>query len=302
MAIENPLKDIIKTNLSIQFFGAAGCVTGSCTLLDYKVQFKQDDAIVENQFFYLVDAGIYQNEPMNKECESRLQALAPKITSIFVTHAHLDHIGLIPKLCEWGFTGTVCCTKATRLLMTPMLYDLLKTQQQYPTPEDIWKVLNSIHYRMFDGTQDFVWTKRFFNVAKGLKVFLARTGHILGACSYYFRWISDPTKDDNEKYTVVGFSGDIGNLQNMRESQIMLKTGQIPYYCDSLKYLVLESTYGSRTKKKATYKERCTFLEDTIKETKARGGKVLIATFSLNRAQEVLLDLCYIGQPKKTPV
>ena len=277
----------MSNKMSIKFLGATGTVTGSCTL----ITFENDTG----KHLFLVDAGVYQDESIPENAYDTIRELAPDIQKIFITHAHLDHIGLIPRLIEWGFKGTVCCTRATKELIYPMLNDALRLEGKASI--DIDRILGRINYFVFDGKEDFQWGQKLFPVTKDLKVGLLRSGHILGSCSYYFSWLADDTKDDESKFKVVHFSGDIGPVSEGQSQGLLAKSFAQPYYGPQNRYMVVESTYGNRTREKGNlFEERINRLHNILQEH--QNATVVIPAFALNRAQEILFDLSYISKTR----
>ena len=243
--------------MTIKFLGATGSVTGSCTLITFENE--------SGKHLYLVDAGVYQDEIVPEKAYDTIKELAPDIQQIFVTHAHLDHIGLIPKLIECGFKGRVCCTRATKELIYPMLNDALRLEGKASI--DIDRLLNKINYFIFDGQEDFQWGQKLFPVTKDLKVGLLRSGHILGSCSYYFSWLADETKDDDDKYKIIHFSGDIGPVSEGQSQGLLAKSFAHPYYGAQNRYMVVESTYGNRSRDKGEiFEERINRLYNILQE------------------------------------
>ena len=277
----------MSNKMSIKFLGATGTVTGSCTL----ITFENDTG----KHLYLVDAGVYQDESIPEKAYDTIRELAPDIQKIFITHAHLDHIGLIPKLIEWGFKGTVCCTRATKELIYPMLNDALRLEGKASI--DIDRILGRISYYVFDGKEDFQWGQKIFPVTKDLMVGLLRSGHILGSCSYYFSWIADNTKEDESKLKIIHFSGDIGPVSEGQSQGLLAKSFAQPYYGPQNRYMVVESTYGNRTREKGNlFEERINRLHNILQEH--QNATVVIPAFALNRAQEILFDLKYISKTR----
>lgn len=277
----------MSNKMSIKFLGATGTVTGSCTL----ITFENDTG----KHLYLVDAGVYQDESIPEKAYDTIRELAPDVQKIFITHAHLDHIGLIPKLIEWGFKGTVCCTRATKELIKPMLKDALRLEGKASI--DIDRILGRISYYVFDGKEDFQWGQKMFPVTKDLMVGLLRSGHILGSCSYYFSWIADNTKEDESKLKIIHFSGDIGPVSEGQSQGLLAKSFAQPYYGPQNRYMVVESTYGNRTREKGNlFEERINRLHNILQEH--QNATVVIPAFALNRAQEILFDLRYIQKTR----
>lgn len=224
-------------SLKLMFIGACGTVTGSCSLLRYT-----RGREIKN---ILVDCGQVQNEKFPAGSYQYLMGMAPKIDMIFLTHAHQDHIGLLPELIGHGFTGKVWCTKATKELTEIMLADQLKIEQ---IPDDgINKILSKIQFNVFEEYEKafrFGTNTSWTGIAEGLNVGVFRSSHILGSCSYTFRWnINGDNEKENWRY--IAFSGDLGPVKEDSENSMTLKDLQVPYYGEYNPYIVLESTYGS---------------------------------------------------------
>lgn len=276
--------------MEIEFLGAVGSVTGSCTMLTYT---RANDS--EN-YKFLIDVGSYQGESFSLEAYKRIMELVPTVKKIFITHAHIDHIGLLPDIIEAGFTGKICCTKATASLMIPLLYDAMKVSYKYINSESIQAVINKIKSKLyiFDQTEDFVWGQRFFSVTQGVQVGMLRAGHVLGAVSYYFRYCINPelAEDDLNRWKIIHFSGDVSSSDYEHECSSILKASSIPFYSQQSSFIVMESTYGSRERnKECIIQKRQDKLFEIIEETYSNDGAVLIPTFAFNRAQEILIDL-----------
>ena len=289
--IEKEQSDFPK--MKVSFLGAVGTVTGSCTMLDY---ITKDEKENDSSYKFFVDAGSYQGESYNFETNKHILELAPSIKKIYITHAHIDHIGFLPDIMKAGFTGKICCTKATASLMLPLLYDAMKITGKHPVPEAICEILDKIKNRLyiFDQTEDFVWGQKLFPVTQGVQVGMLRSGHVLGSVSYYFRYLVKPELDETDlnRWKIVHFSGDIGASDSENECSLILKEPSTPFYSQQSSAIILESTYGSRTRTKENLIEkRQKILFDIIEETYKNGGSVLIPAFAFNRAQEILIDL-----------
>jgi len=233
--------------IRIKFYGAAGCVTGS-------MHFVEIDGLK-----FLVDAGYFQgkNEEKNQEFPEEVR----EIPYIFLTHAHLDHVGRLPVLVKNGFKGTVITHRATWSLAEHILKDafhLMDEKNPLYTERDLIETLNlpvklvsyNLEYEIGD-----------------LKFTFKDAGHILGSAFIEFEY----------KGRRLTFSGDLGNKDKpiIRDPQNPQKT----------EILVCESTYGDRNHK--PIKESIEELKKAIFDTLPM-GKVLIPTFALERAQELL--------------
>lgn len=195
---------------------------------------------------------------------------------LFVTHAHIDHIGLIPRLVRDGFKGEIYSTEATREIATLLLIDAAKIgreeERQLFTIEDvegamkIWKPLSYHEERDFG---DF-------------KLELFDAGHVLGSSMFKFTFPSGKT---------MLFTGDIGNSPSLLLPDVEKVSG--------LDYLLMESVYGDRNHERR--EEREERFEKAIKNSIERGGALLIPAFSLERTQEILSLLDNLFESKKLP-
>jgi len=259
---------------SVTFLGAAGCVTGSSTRLTW------------GGHSALVDCGLYQGD---EELEERNRAPFPfhpgELGGVIVTHAHLDHTGLLPRLAAEGYTGPIYCTQPSRALISLVLQDSGRIQEEevryarkkgysrHPSPEplytseDVRKVLKLLRPVPFDQEHELF---------SGVHFRYRRAGHLLGAASVE---ISGKGSDGERRSWC--FSGDVG-----RYGVPILKDPEPPL--DPPAALVLESTYGDR---EHVEQDAANALGRIVEETFARGGKVIIPAFALGRTQEVLFHL-----------
>jgi len=256
---------------TIRFLGAARAVTGSCYLL----------TLTKGKF--LVDCGIVQGASDSHDRNREPFAFDPKgIDLLFLTHAHLDHSGLIPRLVKDGFRGRIITTTATADLIGPMLLDSAKIQENDAermsrrslrkggetveplyTTEDVEKVLPLI---------DRVKYGQILDTGMGVRYSFFDAGHILGSGSLAL-WLAAP---DSEKKII--FSGDIGKKGTPIINDPTLAT--------EADYVVMESTYGDRLHKNSA--DTATELAEAISTTFAKGGNVLIPAFAIGRTQDVL--------------
>lgn len=254
--------------MKIQFIGATHEVTGSCTLLE--VCGKK----------YLVDCGMEQGIDVFENVP--IPVPANTIEAVFLTHAHIDHTGMLPKLYKDGFRGTIYATDATCDLCNIMLRDSAHIQES----EAEWQ--NRKAQRAGDALVTPVYTmedaigaiSRFrpcsygqvIQAAEGIVLRFSDIGHLLGSACIEL-WL---TEDDKTKKIV--FSGDVGNTD-----QPLIKD---PLPVAETDYLVIESTYGDRLHDKPgnTVGE----LAEVIQRTLDRGGNVVIPSFAVGRTQEML--------------
>lgn len=262
--------------MKIQFIGATHEVTGSCTLLE--VCGKK----------YLVDCGMEQGIDVFENVP--IPVPANTIEAVFLTHAHIDHSGMLPKLYKDGFRGAIYATAETCNLCNIMLRDSAHIQEF----EAEWQ--NRKAQRAGDAPVTPVYTaadaigaiSRFrpcaygqvIQAEEGVTVRFSDIGHLLGSACIEL-WL---TEDGTTKKIV--FSGDIGNTD-----QPLIKD---PLPVEETDYLVLESTYADRFHEKPgnTVGE----LADVLQRTFDRGGNVVIPSFAVGRTQEMLYAIRQIKQ------
>lgn len=242
------------------FYGGVGSVTGANFLLE------------TGKKKYLVDCGMIQGDRFHTAANRDPFKYDPfSIDALFVTHAHADHIGRIPKLVKDGFKGTIYSTEPTRALASVMLEDaynvMLYEEKQYDNPRlyeksDIAEALS--HWQTLD-------YKKPHTLEDEVTVTLQDAGHILGSSFVIF-------ERDGRK---IVFTGDIGN-----QPQPLMNPPDVP---TDYQYLVMESVYGDR--KHEEVKERSELLLHHIKETIAKQGTLIIPAFSLERTQSMLWEI-----------
>ncbi|MDD2390016.1 MAG: MBL fold metallo-hydrolase [Desulfobacterales bacterium] len=251
----------------IKHLGAKNCVTGSCHL----VQTHPDSDSGVN---ILVDCGkAYGNDP--ELAFERFPVLPQDIDYLFLTHAHIDHIGRVPDLIDAGFQGEIICTHATRALLVPMLRDALSFTHK--SDQQVRHLENAI--------DDLSWGFEYheqFALKKGIRFKLGNAGHIMGSCFIRFEFPRNPAGE----YTVI-FSGDLGCTDTP-----ILPDPDPPDACD---LLVLESTYGDRNH--TGRKHRIGRLKHLLNRALADKGIVYIPAFSLGRTQELIYELDRINTP-----
>ena len=252
----------------LEFLGAAHEVTGSCHFIQ---------SAGKNM---LVDCGMEQGPDLYVNQEIPVNAAA--IEYVFITHAHIDHSGLLPLLYSKGFRGQVFATKATCELCNIMLKDSAHIQMF----EAEWKnrkarrAGNPEVTPLYD-MDDAIGVLGHFvpceydvqiDVGADVKVRFVDAGHLLGSASVEL-WV---TEDDQTKKLV--FSGDIGT-----GDRPLIRN---PEYIQDADYVIMESTYGNKTH--AAPPDYAVTLAEVIKETFIRGGNVVIPAFSVGRTQELL--------------
>ncbi|MGA7981140.1 MAG: MBL fold metallo-hydrolase [Chromatiaceae bacterium] len=260
--------------MKISFHGADRDVTGSCHLVEAKGK------------RILVDCGMYQGgHELDEENAEDFGFDARSVDILLLTHAHLDHCGRIPLLAKRGFDGEIITTAATRELARVVMLDSAHLQEEeaerharhasrhgHPPREALYGVLDALNAMgQFGRTAAY---GRPVELAPNLTARFYDAGHILGSASIRIE------ETDGERRSVI-FSGDIGNA-----GRPILRDPQLPPRADAV---VMETTYGDRVHKALA--PSIDELYQAISETLARGGNVIIPTFALERAQEVLYYL-----------
>ncbi len=270
--------------MKITFIGGARTVTGSSFLIS------TDKADV------LVDCGMFQGK---RELVARnyLETIYdPKdIEAVVLTHAHIDHSGLIPKLVAHGFSGRIHATRATTDLCGLMLADSAHIQEmeaRWKTSKDRRRGFSETAplYTVRDAERAMthfepVTYDRAFSPAPGVEVIFRDAGHILGSGMIEL-WVTD-----GGKKTKLVFSGDVGTAD-----QPIIRDPSVITEAD---FLFIESTYGNRLHK--TIEESKEEFTEALLSTVGRGGKVIIPSFAVGRTQEIIYYLAELSRAGKLP-
>lgn len=266
----------------ITFHGAAGTVTGSC------MELRVGDQRI------LIDCGLFQGsrtlETLNRE---PFDFQVSEIAAVILTHAHIDHSGLLPKLVAEGFRGRIWCTASTRDLLYHMLPDAGRIQEfeaarrnrradraDEPPFEPIYTEADAL--AAYDQAHP-VDMEHWFEAAPGIRARLWNAGHILGSTSVEV--------DANGVHLL--FSGDLGPEHKAFHPDPDAPTG--------FDHVVCESTYGDRIRDDITIDERRQLLFAEIQAALTRGGNLVIPVFALERTQELLLDIARLIETKNLP-
>ena len=261
--------------MQLSFIGGAGKVTGSNFLIEGE------------RGKVLVDCGIEQGRDVTEEEMYGPFPYDPaSIDALTVTHAHLDHVGRIPKLVKDGFKGKIYLTPATRDLAELILRDsvgiLAMDAERRGRPPLYGEADVTAAFALVEPLEYHVEKE----VAPGLSGYLRPTGHILGSAS---------VRITDEEGAAIALTGDLGNAP----SPLLPDPEPIP----DIDALVMESVYGNRVH--PPQKERAELLRDTLARAIAKGGAILIPAFSLERTQLMLYELSNFfaaGQLPKIPV
>ena len=256
--------------MRITFLGANHDVTGSRTLLEV------------NGRHLLIDYGMEQGE--NDFVSAPLPVAPAQIDLVLLTHAHIDHTGLLPLLYKQGFRGAVYATVETCNLCNIMLRDsahIQESEAEYQTRKAMRAGKPPVEplYSLEDveGLLPLFHPCRYgyrIPITQGVDARFTDIGHLLGSSAIEL-WLKE---GDTEKKIV--FSGDVGN-----RNQPIIKD---PQAIEAADYLVIESTYGDRLHEKRSHANSVAVLADVIQRTLDRGGNVIIPAFAVGRTQEML--------------
>lgn len=257
--------------LKLNFLGARDTVTGSRTLLSTHEQ------------SFLIDCGLFQG---TKEIRLRNWAKFPfnpeKISSVVLTHAHLDHSGYLPKLVREGFSGKIYCSPGTADLLSILLLDAAFLEEEsaryanksgYSNHKPALPLFTTKDAEAVFPLIEIVGRNDWVNLTPELSFRFFRAGHIIGASFIQFSY-TDPYSKSS---CLISFSGDLGHSRSqiLRGPEDLMETD----------YLVLESTYGNRRHPRSDANKE---LAEIINRTTASHGVLLIPAFAVGRAQEVI--------------
>jgi metallo-beta-lactamase family protein len=256
--------------MEIEFYGAAREVTGSCHILRV------------NGKVVILDCGMFQGRRSESaEKNKTLPVPVGGIDAVVLSHAHIDHSGRLPYLVREGYSKTIFATAATRDLCAVMLADsahiqesdarhLAKNQKGFVEP--LYTMRDAVR------TQELIIGipyNKTFDVVPGVRCTYVDAGHILGSASV----LLDITENGKTKRLV--FSGDIG-----RPGLSIIRDPVVPSGAD---VVIMESTYGNRNHE--TVVDARAQLAAVVRDTAARGGRILIPSFAVGRTQELLYNL-----------
>ncbi|MBR3136576.1 MAG: MBL fold metallo-hydrolase [Clostridia bacterium] len=259
--------------MKVTFIGATHEVTGSCTLLE------------NGGKYYLVDCGMEQGVDVFENIP--IPVPPASIAAVFVTHAHIDHTGMLPKLFRDGFQGRIYATSATCHLCNIMLMDSAHIQES----EAEWKNRKAI--RSGETTVEPLYTtadvqglmplfvpceySETISVDEGIRIRFTDIGHLLGSSCIEI-WMQE-----SEVSKKIVFSGDVGNVD-----QPIIRD---PQTVDSADYLVIESTYGDRLHEQTEGIDVIADFAACMQRVLDRGGNLVIPAFAVGRTQELLYGI-----------
>jgi len=272
--------------MKISFLGAAGSVTGSCTLLETASS------------KIMIDCGYVQERKFQDRNWDDFPVPPEEVDVVLLTHAHLDHCGLLPRLVAQGFKGRILATSASADIAAIILRDSARLQEEdlkqkqkrhqkenreskYPyrtlyDPEDAEDAI---------GLFSLVSFEKSVPVAPGVHAVWYEAGHILGAASIRLDIVEEG------KTQSILFSGDVG-----RKNMPLIRDPVIPHGAD---VLVMESTYGDRDHDKERDIEEQ--LAAVINATHAAGGNLVIPSFAVERSQDLMFHFTRLLRAKRIP-
>ncbi|QFU18199.1 MBL fold metallo-hydrolase [Microvirga thermotolerans] len=275
-------------SLRIHFFGASRTVTGSCFLLE------TDRARV------LIDCGLFQGAKSERELNYRpLPFRAGSLSAVCLTHAHIDHSGLLPKLVLAGFDGPIFATEPTLDLASVMLPDSGHIQEvevdqlnrrnarkggapvtPIYTAQDAISCLDRFRAVPYDEWRE---------VASGVRARYWNAGHLLGSASIEFEVVAG----GGQEPVRLLFSGDLGPSAKLLQPE--------PNGPRDLDYVIMEATYGDTDRPEVTIEKRRRLLRDEVRAAMRPNGVLLIPSFAVERTQELLVDLLELVEAGELP-
>ena len=260
-------------DIQLRFLGAAESVTGSRHLIEF------------NHSKVLIDCGLYQERDLRERNWEDFGVEPAEVDAVLLTHAHLDHCGLLPKLVKEGFKGKVFCTPATAEIAKIVIADSAKIQEEdaeykkkrhkrakYTPPRPVEPLYNIEDAEACMSMFKPVKYKTPVKVAEDVEASFYEAGHIFGSSI-----IKVTVGLDGEQRTIL-FTGDLGRI-----GKPILKD---PAVFEEADYVFVESTYGDRvhTSVEDTKEHLC----EAVNKTYADGGNIIVPSFSIERAQEVM--------------
>jgi len=272
--------------MKIAFHGAARTVTGSKHLIT-----------LDNGKKYLLDCGMFQGMGKDTDALNRNFGFdAAQVTAMILSHAHIDHCGLVPKLVADGYKGKIYCTPATKELAAVLMEDSAGIQENDIKYENKRRAQEGLPYlkplyttdQALAAQDSFVKVEYdgWFTIDENIEVLFTDAGHIIGSAAVHVKI------NENGKITRLTFSGDVGRYRD-----VILKSPETFPQAD---YILLESTYGNSLHDNATTTPD-QILQWVEKACVQKKGKLIIAAFSVGRTQEILYALNQLELERRLP-
>jgi metallo-beta-lactamase family protein len=263
-------------NPKITFCSGVGTVTGANFLLETIGGTK-----------ILIDCGLVQGEKVaTDENRKPFGYDIGSIKALFITHAHLDHVGRIPKLVKEGYSGPIYSTQQTKALAEIILNDAVGILTNEAKQEGLEPLYNNDDVQAVFPLWKTINYHEVFKLTEDVEIFLKDAGHILGSSMV---GVTTPRGDGNKMKIL--FTGDLGNSP----APLLRDTEAV----GSVDYIIMESVYGDRNheSREGRSNKFCQVVKDSI----ARGGTLVIPTFSVDRTQILLFELNNMIEQKKIP-
>jgi len=272
--------------MKIAFHGAARTVTGSKHLITLK-----------NGKKVLLDCGMFQGMGKETNALNRYFGFEPTtVDAMILSHAHIDHCGLIPKLTKEGFKGTIFCTPATKELTSVLLEDSAEIQEDdikyenkrraaegQPALMPLYTIVDAKNAQQHFATVEY---NQWFDVIEDVQAMFTDAGHIIGSTCVHLRITEDGM------IRTLSFSADVGRYRDM-----ILKS---PQNFPQAEYILIESTYGN-----SLHEEHVTTADQVLqwveKACLVKKGKLIMPAFSVGRTQEILYSLNQLELENRLP-
>jgi metallo-beta-lactamase family protein len=276
-------------SVTIRFFGAARTVTGSCYFLETR------------SGRFLIDCGLFQGPKTLKELNYGVFPFRPtEIDAVLLTHAHIDHSGLLPKLVRNGFSGRILATRGTIDLCSYMLPDAGSIQESEVAAlnrrnaargraevSPIYTQADAIASLQSFSPVDY---EKWIDVIPGVRARYWNAGHLLGSASVEIEFSDE---DSWRRPLRILASGDVGP-----DAKLLQPDPEAPAGFD---YVITESTYGDRERTPITSEVRRARLSAEVREAASHKGALLIPAFAVERTQELIVDLVDLMERGEVP-
>jgi metallo-beta-lactamase family protein len=258
-----------KNKPKIHFFGGTKQVGRSCYMLE-----NGNDKI-------LIDCGLYQGSESKKLNYQPFPFNPKEIKAVVITHSHIDHIGLLPKLFKDGFRGNIYSTFPTKDFASVMLKDSQGILENENKKNPLYSLEDVNQTMSLWKTNEY---HKEIEISPNISFVFYNSGHILGSSAVVVRL-------KNEKEIKIVFSSDLGNPENM-----LFPVAEVLSEGD---YCLIESTYGGKIHE--NLKRRKDIFEDIIEETIRKKGVLMIPSFAMERTQEILFELNELVEGERIP-